>query len=233
VLEGSGRRLRVLVSLVVGTWCSSVVTGAECPKCLAFARAETLCQTDMAQCSWDSNAVDLRAAAAGLLEPPAEAGSGGACLPSLPAGPRPVAMVLFGFLCVSLVRDRGTWLALTTSVLSLGQYGAGTDGMAPGGREYSGWYRYWTTPEVDDAVREWSPPWIVAGPVVAKDVAGGTGWSTPQAIISPDAILTRPWPCLVIPAIAAWPSPSQLVLAQVARGPPPRAGEISFMPTFE
>jgi len=41
----------------------------------------------------------------------------------LPAVPPSIAMVLTGFLCISLVRDRKTWLALLAGLFAIGQTG--------------------------------------------------------------------------------------------------------------
>jgi hypothetical protein len=44
----------------------------------------------------------------------------------LPAVPTAILMVMFGFLCVSLVRDRRLWLVALTGILSLGHVGIQT-----------------------------------------------------------------------------------------------------------
>jgi hypothetical protein len=63
-----------------------------------------------------------------LLQPPASPTvlgdiQGGSNVKSLPAAPAAVLMVLSGFLCVSLVRDRRVWLAVLTGLLWAGQVG--------------------------------------------------------------------------------------------------------------
>lgn len=67
----------------------------------------------------------LAAAAAEFLKPPADFTGPVASLPAyakpLPAVPRTVFMVLVGFLCVSLVKDRRVWLAALTGLLWAGQ----------------------------------------------------------------------------------------------------------------
>ena len=62
----------------------------------------------------------LASFAAGLLAPPHETPS--SYVQHLPAAPRPALMVLVGFLCISLVRDRKTWFAVATFLLSFGHY---------------------------------------------------------------------------------------------------------------
>jgi hypothetical protein len=62
-----------------------------------------------------------------LLQPPASfsglSDTQGNYVKSLPALPAAVLMVLSGFLCVSLVRDRRIWLAALTGLLLAGQTG--------------------------------------------------------------------------------------------------------------
>ena len=62
-----------------------------------------------------------------FLQPPASSASlsntQGNLVKSLPAVPTAILMVLTGFLCVSLVKDRRVWLATLAGVLSLGQAG--------------------------------------------------------------------------------------------------------------
>lgn len=71
----------------------------------------------------------LAGAVADLLKPPA-AFTGSPDMPitakSLPAVPGALLMVLTGFLCVSLVKDRRLWLAALASLLWLGQTGIQT-----------------------------------------------------------------------------------------------------------
>jgi len=62
----------------------------------------------------------LASFAADLLAPPHETPSSYA--QHLPAVPKPALMVLVGFFCVSLVRDRKTWFAVATFLLSFGHY---------------------------------------------------------------------------------------------------------------
>jgi len=69
----------------------------------------------------------LAAAAAEFLRPPADFTGPAASLPAyvkpLPAVPGAVFMVLVGFLCVSLVKDRKVWLAALAGLLWAGQAG--------------------------------------------------------------------------------------------------------------
>jgi len=61
--------------------------------------------------------------AAGLLDPPVTAVpivSASSYLRLLPAVPRPIVMVLVGFLCISVVHDRKSWVAMAAFLLSLG-----------------------------------------------------------------------------------------------------------------
>lgn len=64
----------------------------------------------------------------GLLAPPAvyAAGSPSFGVKSLPAVPKTLLMVVTGFLCVSLVKDRRVWLSVVAALLWLGQAGLTT-----------------------------------------------------------------------------------------------------------
>ena len=65
----------------------------------------------------------LASVAAELLDPPVIAVpsvSASSYLRLLPAVPRPVVMVLVGFLCISVVHDRKSWVAMAAFLLSLG-----------------------------------------------------------------------------------------------------------------
>jgi len=68
----------------------------------------------------------LAAVAVAFLKPPAgltDAAAPSANVKSLPAVPGAFFMVLTGFLCVSLVKDRRVWLAALAGLLWAGQYG--------------------------------------------------------------------------------------------------------------
>ncbi len=77
-------------------------------------------------CTIESGDSYLAGVAAEFLKPP-PAFTGSPALPvgakSLPAVPGALLMVLTGFLCVSLVKDRKVWLAALASLLWLGQAG--------------------------------------------------------------------------------------------------------------
>ena len=75
----------------------------------------------------DCGDTSLAGVAAELLSPPAGLSDSVASLPldakPLPAAPAAILMVLTGFACVSLVKDRRVWLAALVSLASLGQAG--------------------------------------------------------------------------------------------------------------
>jgi len=77
-------------------------------------------------CTTEFDDSHLAGAAAEFLKPP-PAFTGSPAAPigakSLPAVPAAVLMVLTGFLCVSLVKDRKVWLAALAGLLWLGQAG--------------------------------------------------------------------------------------------------------------
>ena len=77
-------------------------------------------------CTIESGDSHLAGVAAEFLKPP-PAFTGSPALPagakSLPAVPGALLMVLTGFLCVSLVKDRKVWLAALAGLLWLGQAG--------------------------------------------------------------------------------------------------------------
>ncbi|UCG48196.1 MAG: hypothetical protein JSU94_00160 [Phycisphaerales bacterium] len=58
-----------------------------------------------------------------FLRPPAAAARPGSTAQSLPAVPGALLMVVTGFVCVSLVRDRRFWLAAAAGMLGLGHAG--------------------------------------------------------------------------------------------------------------
>lgn len=69
----------------------------------------------------------LTSVAAELLKPPIDFKNTSVVVTrSLPAVPKAILMVLAGFLCISLVRDRRTWLATIAALLWIGQVGLAT-----------------------------------------------------------------------------------------------------------
>lgn len=130
VLERSGRWLLVLLSLLVGTWGSSVSTadpragGSEglSPTLDAGLSVYSTESPDAALDLWGCGFAD---AAVRLVEPPAGYAGMSSSLhnQSLPPVPRSVLMVLAGFLCISLVQDRKLWLTAAASILSVSQNG--------------------------------------------------------------------------------------------------------------
>ena len=125
MLESSGRTLLVLLSLLAGTWGSSVSAANQIAACStgvtsAFEAGLSLCSVQGPDAVTHPCDCSLAVAAAGFLEPSAASmgTSSSSYLQSLPAVPKSMLMVLVGFLCVSLVHDRRLWLTAVASILS-------------------------------------------------------------------------------------------------------------------
>jgi len=125
--------LIILLSLVASTCASAVPTTSDCDK--NFVAAAILPASDAHVCcigiSETSRIIEpsnahLANIGVELLKPPADftdSASVGAKIKILPPAPAAFFMVLTGFLCVSLVKDRRVWLAALAGLLWAGQTG--------------------------------------------------------------------------------------------------------------
>ena|GEM_PF-1306804 len=91
----------------------NVNRGSEDPTTTMYIRSDAATTTE----------VGLSHLARELLQPPAAAAGPSSTAKSLPAVPGALLMVVTGFACVSLVRDRRFWLAAVAGILGLGQAG--------------------------------------------------------------------------------------------------------------
>ena len=125
------RCFAALLALVTATAASAMPTATDCSDAhLTYGPPANLSYhvTVAAESSGSSELVNsnLARVAAELLAPPtahAETQAFGDNVKPLPPVPAAVLMVITGFLCVSLVKDRRIWFAALTGLLSLGQAG--------------------------------------------------------------------------------------------------------------
>ena len=129
VVGNNKKLLIILLSLVAATAVSAAPTMSNCNKNLVAAAvppssdAHTLSITETSQITELSNS-HLAAIGIEILKPPAEfTDSQTTGLKNLPPVPAALFMVLTGFLCVSLVKDRRFWLAALVGLLWAGQAG--------------------------------------------------------------------------------------------------------------
>ena len=130
VLGNNKKLLIILLSLALATTVSASPTMSDCNKSIAAgvvspasdAQARYVPETSQITELFNSH---LAAIGAEILKPPAEFFTysphlGAKTLPPVPAA---LFMVLTGFLCVSLVKDRKVWLAALAGLLWVGQAG--------------------------------------------------------------------------------------------------------------
>ena len=130
VVSGKNNKLLViLLSLVVATAISAAPTMSDCNKHFVAAAvslasdAPVLYIPETSQITVPSNS-HLAAIGKEILKPPADfTDSPPLGAKSLPPVPAALFMVLTGFLCVSLVKDRKVWLAVLVGLLWAGQAG--------------------------------------------------------------------------------------------------------------
>ena len=130
VVSGKNNKLLViLLSLVVATAISAAPTMSDCNKHFVAAAvslasdAPVLYIPETSQITVPSNS-HLAAIGKEILKPPADfTDSPPFGAKSLPPVPAALFMVLTGFLCVSLVKDRKVWLAVLVGLLWAGQAG--------------------------------------------------------------------------------------------------------------
>jgi len=130
VVSGKNNKLLViLLSLVVATAISAAPTMCDCNKhfvAAAVSPASDAHVTYVPETSQINVPSNSRLAAIGkeILEPPPDfTDSPPLGAKSLPPVPAALFMVLTGFLCVSLVKDRKVWLAVLVGLLWAGQAG--------------------------------------------------------------------------------------------------------------
>lgn len=126
MLERSGRWLAVLLPLLFSAVAGNTVLAADRNPELLTGHDPTSRTgsffTSAVLLSPSARGYDCRLAslATDFLAPPQETPS--SHIRHLPGVPKPVLMVLVGFLCISLVHDRKTWVAVATFLLSFGHY---------------------------------------------------------------------------------------------------------------
>lgn len=125
MLGSDGRTVLVLLSLLAGTWGSSVLAANQIAACSTGFTSTVeagpgLCSVPGPDVVVHLCDCRLVVAAAGLLEPPASSTSTFSCsyLQFLPIVPEFVLIVLVGLSCVSLVRDRRLRLTAVDPILS-------------------------------------------------------------------------------------------------------------------
>ncbi len=130
VVSGKNNKLLViLLSLVVATAISAAPTMSDCNKHFVAAAVSPASDVhvtyipETSQITVPSNS-HLAAIGKEILKPPADfTDSPPLGAKSLPPVPAALFMVLTGFLCVSLVKDRKVWLAVLVGLLWAGQAG--------------------------------------------------------------------------------------------------------------
>ena len=123
--------LIILLSLVATTAASAVPTTSDCNKSFVAAAVLPASDAHVTYVSETSRIIELSNAhlaniGVELIKPPADftdSASVGAKMKILPPAPAALFMVLTGFLCVSLVKDRRVWLAALAGLLLAGQAG--------------------------------------------------------------------------------------------------------------
>ncbi len=223
----SGRRLLVLVPLLIGAASTCVLAGQEAV-CSTAAHLTgepegLLCLITAGDLITGACDHDLALPAGHLFasSPEIIGSSSSSDFQSLPAVPRSLVMVLLGFLCISLVRDARVWLAMATFILSLVNCWPTAKAMQPScqrGRrhfEEAAWSR------VLPVLRERVPLCVCLSPVRKGNPARDDRSFGPEANILAAQPPRHPLTfCLTSGASPAWFIPSPLVLAQLPRGPP-------------
>ena len=238
VLERSGRWLLVLLSLLIGTWGSSVsmadprAGGSEglSPTLDAGLSVYSTESPDAARDLWGCGFAD---AAVRLLEPPAGyAGmSSSSHNQSLPPVPRSVLMVLAGFLCISLVQDRRLWLTAAASILSVGQNEPNVVGAIFSPQRGRGYLPQGTPAHMLSPQEERALPHLWQRILPQRNVLGTERSNGLGAVLHPKSSLGHEFKPVWASDISSpeWPC-SQLTLVQLARGPPLWSTKIPLQP---
>lgn len=233
MLERVGRCLAVVVPLLFlalgdNTSLAAGVGPNQCAGCSMVRTAGFLpTSAGVLNLTEHDNRYGLASVAADLLKPPADVAtslpSSSSYLPSLPAVPKPVLMVSVGFLCISLVHDRKAWLALIAFSLSSGHYWLST--VPP-----RAWHHRNRRPverlSLWDAIalrKSDMPLCILSHHKSCFSTFGANSKKGPEdspAIITPQRNSLRLLPNLTLRPDRIASRISQLMLAQLARGPP-------------
>ena len=227
MLERSGRCLPVLLPLLFSAVAgSSVRAGGLCPEFLAgrdpvSGAGSLLTSSRLLDAAARDGGCPLASFAGSLLAPSHETSS--SYIEHLPAAPKFALMVLAGSLCIFLVRHRGTWFAVATSLLSCGHHWLM---LVPQSFRY---HRTRKHPERGSPRHEAVPP-LRSEPacslgrrvscLLALSAHDKKSSDDSSAIASRCSALGRLLPGLPLHADPFTPLGSQLVFAQMARGPP-------------
>lgn len=228
MLESSGRTLLVLLSLLAGTWSSSVSAANQIAACSTgfpstFEAGPLQCSvqgpdavTHPCDCGF--------AAAAGLLKPPAASigTSSSSYLQSLPVEPKSMLMALVGFLCVSLVHDRKLWLTAVASIVSFSHDRPPTaSSISPDQRDKRRLHGLVSCDASLYGARQVPPClWRRYMPLTHAD-----GWKNPgvpSGVLNPQSFNRSDFlPTVALVMDGSGCPSSQVAFAQLARGPPP------------
>jgi len=227
VLE-SGRRLLVLLPLLIGAGTNCVLAADQAA--IGSTVVDLMPGADGLSCPMDEGGLiagtcdqALAVAAGHLLAPSLDVTdiSSSSGSQSLPAAPKSILMVLFGFLCVSLVRDARIWLAVAASVVSLGDCRSTARAASPcyqrGERRFAD--PAWS--HVLPMVRERIPLGVCLCPLPPANLRSQNHADPPDAgimVLPParDPLL----PCLTSDANPSWLNSSPLAFVLLPRGPP-------------
>lgn len=119
----SGEKLVLAQFLMLLITASSVVaspsTGLDSPSAVAFIDSSVLAVSVVVPA--DSHLADIGREMFSSVTPAAASGQASGSANSLPAVPATAMMLLVGFLCVTLVKDRKQWCLLAVAVFTVGQ----------------------------------------------------------------------------------------------------------------
>jgi hypothetical protein len=225
VLE-SGKRLLVLVPLLIGAWSNCIWASGQTAACST--RVSPRVEMDSLSYPVDSGdelvrpySCDATLLAGGLLEPSIEAAAvlSSSSLPSLPAAPKSILMALVGFLCVSLVRDGKIWLAVAASLLPVDHYRPNAVTLLSSPQQGKRLFGHPAGPEISSVPCE-RVPLNIRTYSVPQSRGGATAWDVLPAIASPRSTWNELLSCLASDLSPTWSVSSPFFLAQLARGPP-------------
>lgn len=226
MLESSGRTLLVLLSLLAGTWGSSVSAANQIAACStgfasAFEARPSLCSVPGPDAVTHPCDCSLAVAAAGFLEPPAASmgTSSSSYLQSLPAVPKSMLMVLVGFLCVFLVH----WLTAVASVLSFSHDRPHTASSISPDQCDKGHLHRLASCGISLRAEEQVPLYLWRRNMPWTNAGGRRNLDVPSnVIIDPQSSNGSDFhPSVALTTDGSGRPVSQLIFAQLARGPPP------------
>ncbi len=229
MLESDGRMLLVLLSLLAGTWGSSVSAASQTAACSTGSASTFEAGVSLGSAQGADSVTDLCgggfAAAADFLEPPAApvAMPSSAYPLSLPAVPKSMLMVVLGFLCVSLVHDRKLWLAVVASILSF-SHGRPHTALSISSRQHGGRHLQRLVPcdvSLDGERQVPLGPWRHDTPTIMMNAGGRDNSDLPPGIVHAQSFVSDDFlPCVASITDGPGYSLSPLIVAQLARGPP-------------